>query len=42
MSNDEIDALILQIFKALPREMLGKFAGSFSEKQQKRVEKMLS
>jgi hypothetical protein len=42
MSNEEIDALILQIFKALPREMIGKFSSSFTEKQQKRIEKMLA
>jgi len=42
MSNDEIDTLIATIFKALPREMIAKFAGCFTEKQQKRIEKLLS
>lgn len=41
-SNDEIDALILQIFTNLPRDVLAKMAGGFSEKQQKRIEKMLT
>lgn len=41
-SNDEIDALILSIFKALPREALAKFGSGFSEKQQKRIEKILT
>merc|ERR1719453_2788070 len=34
MSNDEIDTLIATIFKSLPREMIAKFAGCFTEKQQ--------
>merc|ERR1719277_1434401 len=38
----ETDALILKIFQMLPRENLFKLAGGFSEKQQKKIEKMLT
>jgi hypothetical protein len=41
-SNEEIDGLILQVFQTLPRDMLGKLSGNFTEKQQKRIEKMLT
>jgi hypothetical protein len=42
VSNDEIDELIVQIFKALPPATLAQMASNFTEKQQKRIEKMLS
>merc|ERR1719468_708141 len=38
----ETDQLILNIFKMLPRENLLQLAGGFSEKQQKKIEKMLA
>jgi len=38
----ETDELILRIFKMLPRENLSKLAGGFTEKQQRKIEKMLS
>merc|ERR1719220_1492591 len=38
----ETDALILKIFQMLPRDNLLKLAGGFSEKQQKKIEKMLA
>jgi hypothetical protein len=42
ISNDELDAQILQIFKALPMDVIQKNAACFTEKQQKRIEKMLT
>jgi len=42
MSSEEIDTGITNIFKMLPREALVVCAASFSEKQQKKIEKMLS
>lgn len=41
-SDDKIDAQILAIFKALPQSVLSKMVGAFSEKQQARIEKILS
>jgi len=43
VSNDEIDVLITNIFKAMPKEMIAKAGQSncFTEKQQKRIEKLL-
>eukprot|EP00416_Gambierdiscus_australes_P024464 CAMPEP_0171059734 /NCGR_PEP_ID=MMETSP0766_2-20121228/3382_1 /TAXON_ID=439317 /ORGANISM="Gambierdiscus australes, Strain CAWD 149" /LENGTH=223 /DNA_ID=CAMNT_0011515223 /DNA_START=80 /DNA_END=752 /DNA_ORIENTATION=- len=38
---EETEAKILQVFRKLPKEMLVKLAGSFTEKQQKKIEKML-
>mmetsp|Transcript_4884 Transcript_4884/g.15357 ORF Transcript_4884/g.15357 Transcript_4884/m.15357 type:complete len:1114 (-) Transcript_4884:70-3411(-) len=38
----ETDQKILQIFSRLPRENLVKLGGSFTEKQQKKIEKMLT
>jgi len=41
ISTKETDEKIHQVFKRLPKEMLMGFAGGFSEKQQKRIERML-
>eukprot|EP00427_Karlodinium_veneficum_P011921 CAMPEP_0169096962 /NCGR_PEP_ID=MMETSP1015-20121227/19272_1 /TAXON_ID=342587 /ORGANISM="Karlodinium micrum, Strain CCMP2283" /LENGTH=1123 /DNA_ID=CAMNT_0009157749 /DNA_START=60 /DNA_END=3431 /DNA_ORIENTATION=+ len=41
-SNKELDALILQVFKTLPPQVLQGCASSFSEKQQKKIEKLMS
>eukprot|EP00408_Alexandrium_pacificum_P016719 CAMPEP_0171183340 /NCGR_PEP_ID=MMETSP0790-20130122/15229_1 /TAXON_ID=2925 /ORGANISM="Alexandrium catenella, Strain OF101" /LENGTH=1111 /DNA_ID=CAMNT_0011648315 /DNA_START=33 /DNA_END=3368 /DNA_ORIENTATION=+ len=41
-STKEGDQKILQIFQRLPRENLAKFGTCFSEKQQKKIEKMLT
>jgi len=38
----EADQKILQVFQRLPRESLVKLAGNFSEKQQKKIERMLT
>merc|ERR1719210_3137856 len=38
----ETDAKVLQLFQRLPRESLTSLAGSFSQKQQKKIEKMLT
>eukprot|EP00928_Gymnodinium_smaydae_P026158 TRINITY_DN20620_c1_g1_i1.p1 TRINITY_DN20620_c1_g1~~TRINITY_DN20620_c1_g1_i1.p1 ORF type:complete len:1148 (+),score=364.28 TRINITY_DN20620_c1_g1_i1:100-3444(+) len=40
--NKETEALILQIFKALPRDILQMSADKLSEKQQRKIEKMLT
>lgn len=42
LSNKETDEKILRIFRLLQREHLVALAGSFTEKQQKRIEKMLA
>merc|ERR1719168_476904 len=42
LCNEETGDKILQIFKMLPRENLMKYASGFTEKQQKKIEKMLS
>jgi hypothetical protein len=41
-SDEEIDAMILTVFKAIPAAVLQQNAGAFTEKQQKRIEKMLT
>jgi len=41
-STKDGDQKILQIFRKIPRDMLVKLAPSFSEKQQKKIEKMLT
>jgi len=41
-SNKELDTLILQVFKNLPPQVLQGCASSFSEKQQKKIEKLMS
>lgn len=41
-SEPKIDEEILKIFKALGPQNLSRYSGSFSEKQQKRIEKMFS
>lgn len=40
--NKETDEKILQVFKMIPQQMLLGFAARFTEKQQKKIEKMLS
>jgi len=40
--NKETESKILQIFKMLPRDLLGGLASRFTEKQQKKIEKMIS
>mmetsp|Transcript_77073 Transcript_77073/g.160416 ORF Transcript_77073/g.160416 Transcript_77073/m.160416 type:complete len:1116 (+) Transcript_77073:170-3517(+) len=42
ISTEEIDTGIANLFKLLPRDALMKCAASFTEKQQKKIEKMLS
>lgn len=42
LSAKETDELILRIFQMLPRDALLKLAGGFTEKQQKKIEKMLT
>merc|ERR1719188_712409 len=42
LSTKETDELILKIFKMLPRENLAQLAGGFTEKQQRKIEKMLT
>jgi len=42
LCDEETGALILRIFQMLPRDNLLKLASGFSEKQQKKIEKMLS
>jgi len=42
LCTEETDGLILNIFKMLPRDNLLKLASGFTEKQQKKIEKMLS
>lgn len=42
LSAKETDALILRIFQMLPRSNLQQLAAGFSEKQQKKIEKMLT
>jgi len=42
LCTEETDALILRIFQMLPRDNLLKLASGFSEKQQKKIEKMLA
>eukprot|EP00933_Yihiella_yeosuensis_P071262 TRINITY_DN79461_c0_g1_i1.p1 TRINITY_DN79461_c0_g1~~TRINITY_DN79461_c0_g1_i1.p1 ORF type:complete len:716 (-),score=201.26 TRINITY_DN79461_c0_g1_i1:177-2102(-) len=42
MCSKEIDEKILQVFKMIPAQMLGGLASTFTEKQQKKIEKMLS
>lgn len=42
LCNEDTDAAILRIFQMLPRDNLLKLASGFSEKQQKKIEKMLS
>jgi len=38
----DTDEKILKVFKMIPQAMLGQLAASFSEKQQKKVQKMIS
>jgi len=42
LCNEATDAKIVKVFQLVPREMLQGFAAGFSEKQQKKIEKMLS
>lgn len=42
LCNQETEANILSVFKQLPREVLQRLAPNFNEKQQKKVEKMLT
>jgi len=42
ISNPEIDDLVTKVFKALPMAMIQQHAAAFSEKQQKRIEKILT
>jgi len=37
----ETDEAVLKVFKSIPREQLSQLSGSFSEKQQKKIERML-
>jgi len=41
MCNKDTEAKILQVFKLLPRDLLQSCASGFTEKQQKKIEKML-
>jgi len=42
LSSKETDQAILRVFKSIPQEKLVNLGGGFSEKQQKKVEKMLA
>eukprot|EP00932_Pfiesteria_piscicida_P009842 SRR837773.20645.p1 GENE.SRR837773.20645~~SRR837773.20645.p1 ORF type:complete len:718 (-),score=391.53 SRR837773.20645:73-2178(-) len=42
LSTTEIDTGIANLFRMLPREAVGNLAASFSEKQQKKIEKILN
>jgi len=42
LSTKETDSKIVQVFKMIPREELLKHQSGFTEKQQKKIEKMIS